>query len=102
MASFASSAVSTAFDRAARLERVSENEVRLESCLAHRDGSPAGGRVERTFRRAGAGLEVEERLLDDGGVRGLWFRPPLGATILLEEPGHIRYRFGRGADEGTG
>ena len=102
VASFASSAVSTAFDRAARLERVSEDEVRLESCLAHRDGSPAGGRVERTFRRAGAGLEVEERLLDDGGVRGLWFRPPLGATILLEEPGHIRYRFGRGADEGTG
>ena len=102
VASFASSAVSSAFVRDARLTRVSETEVRMDSHLAFRDGSPAGGRIERTFRQAGAGLEVEERLLDDGGVRGLWFRAPLGATLLLEERDHIRYRFGRGHDEGTG
>ena len=46
-------------------------------------------------------LEVEERMGDPGRARSLWFRPPLGATMLVDEPEHIRYRFGRGADEGT-
>lgn len=101
VASFASSAVSTAFVRDARLHGPSGGEVGLDSGLAFRDGSPAGGRFERRFRRVGEALEVEERVGDPGHARGLWFRPPLGATVLVDEPEHIRYRFGRGSDEGT-
>ncbi len=101
VASFASSAVGTAFVRDARLQGPTGGEVGLVCGLAFRDGSAAGGRFERRFRQVGEALEVEERLRDPGRARGLWFRAPLGATVLEDEPEHIRYRFGRGADEGT-
>ena len=76
--------------------------MRIAGPFARRDGATVGGRVERTYRRFEAGLEIEERCEEAGGVRGLWFRPPERAVVLESDERRVRYRFGGGDPGATG
>ncbi|MEM9381186.1 MAG: hypothetical protein AAGB93_14635 [Planctomycetota bacterium] len=98
---FASPVCSAAFDRTARLD-LDGDVLRLVGPFAHRGGAVVGGRVERTYRAVDGGLEVEERCVDDAGVRGLWFRPPLAAVVLESDERRVRYRFTGGDGAATG
>jgi hypothetical protein len=90
--SFASSACSTAFDRAPSLEVLSDG-VRLRSRLCHRDGEPiAASAVQRTYRLEGEGLLVEERLLDPSPVRDLAYRIPAAAKDIERSDRVVSYR----------
>ncbi|MEM1450768.1 MAG: hypothetical protein AAGI22_16730 [Planctomycetota bacterium] len=98
---FASPVVSSAFDRSAHLE-LDGDTLRLAGPFAHRGGEVVGGRVEHTLRPVDGGLEVEERCVDDAGMRGLWFRPPLAAVVLESDDRRVRYRFTGGDGPATG
>lgn len=90
---FSSSMVSSSFDRSSRL-CMEDGTVVLKGPFARLGGAPVGGVVERRYRGSDAGVDVEERCLDHGGVRNLWFRPPTHAVMLEEIQDHVRYRFG--------
>lgn len=90
---FASPAVSTAFDRTARLS-VAGGVARMSGPLAFRDGTAAGGVVEREYRAVDGGLEIDERSKDVRGFRGLWYRSPLMSVVLESDDRHVRCRFG--------
>ena len=89
---FGSSACSTAFDRSPALESFADG-VSLRSCLAHRDGGAIGGtRIERSFRLAGDGLLVEERLMDPSYARDLVYRIPAAAQEVERSDRSLSYR----------
>ena len=89
---FGSSACSTAFDREPSLELLSDG-VHLRSRLCHRDGTPIEKPgIERTYRLAGDGLLVEERLEGAGSVRDLAYRIPAAAQDIEQSDGLVRYR----------
>jgi len=91
---YSSAQVSSAFELAPRATAFADG-LRLESRLAHRDGTPLGSsRLERSFRVGKGALEVEERLLDAGGAREVEYHVPEAARELLREPGHVRYLLG--------
>ena len=89
---FGSSACSTAFDREPSLDLLSDG-VRLQSGLAHRDGTPATeARFERTYRLAGDGLLVEERLLQPAVGGNLAYHIPKDAKDIERSDKTLRYR----------
>ena len=89
---FGSNACSTAFDRSSSLELLSDG-VRLSSGLAHRDGTPvAEPRFERTYRLAGDGLLVEERLEDPTPHGKLAYHIPQAAQDIERSERTLRYR----------
>ena len=89
---FGSSACSTAFDRKPSLDLLSDG-VRLQSGLAHRDGTPATeARFERTYRLAGDGLLVEERLLQPTAGGNLAYHIPKDAKDIERSDKTLRYR----------
>ena len=91
---FASSSVASSFDRGAQLVPLPDG-VRMTSALAWRDGARvAGSSLERIFRVEGDGLAVEERVVDDGGARGLAYRVPARAEDVEQGPREVRYRLG--------
>jgi hypothetical protein len=84
---FASTEVSSSFALHAQT-RIDGEGVSLSTELAHRGGQVvAGSRLERRFEVDGAGLVVEDRLLEPGGARGIAFRFPAAATERREEHG---------------
>ncbi|MBK7642028.1 MAG: hypothetical protein IPJ19_03100 [Planctomycetes bacterium] len=86
--------VSSAFDRAPRASPRSDG-IELSGHLAHRDGTPlVQSRLERSFRIGGGALEVEERVLDAGGARGLEYHVPQAARELVREKHSVRYHLG--------
>ncbi|MEM9802788.1 MAG: hypothetical protein AAGA20_20860 [Planctomycetota bacterium] len=100
---FAAPTVSTAFDRDAPIEVGADDSVRIVGPFARRDGSPAGGRVERWYRASpGGALEVEARCHDASGVRGLWYRPALRAVQVEADERRVVVRFGGGGAGETG
>jgi hypothetical protein len=91
---YSSARVSSAFELAPRATPLSDG-LKLESRLAHRDGTPLEqSRLERSFRIGAGALEVEERLLDAGGARGVEYHVPEAARELSRETGHVRYLLG--------
>ena len=89
---FGSQACSTAFDRAPSLEVLSDG-VRLSAGLAHRDGTPvAEPRFERTYRLAGDGLLVEERLEEPSPHGKLAYHIPAAAQDVERSDRTLRYR----------
>ncbi len=97
---FASTAVSSGFDREAKLVALADG-VRIEGALAHRDGRRVpGSRTLRTFLVEGDGLAVEEQV-EAPGVRGLRFSVPAGACDVTQERHRVRYRLVPGR-AGTG
>jgi hypothetical protein len=67
----------------------------LTSGLAFGDGTPVpGARIERRFALTGDGLEVRERVLDTGGVRGLDYAVPRGAREIVRGAREVGYRLG--------
>ncbi|MFN0243398.1 MAG: hypothetical protein ACKVWV_10950 [Planctomycetota bacterium] len=93
---FGSPSVSSAFDLRPEVE-VWADGVRLESVLAHRDGSPvAGSALSRTFTLDGDGLLVREELARAGNARGVSYRMPARARAIESSAGHASYRLGAG------
>ena len=91
---YASASVSSAFELAPRATPLSDG-FRLESRLAHRDGTPlASSRLERSFRIGAGALEVEEQLLDAGGAQAVEYHLPQAARDVQREPGRVRYILG--------
>ena len=91
---YSSALVSSAFELAPHATPLSDG-ILLQRRLAHRDGTPLEqSRIERSFRIGGGALEVEERLLDSGGARGVEYHVPEAARGLLREAGHVRYHLG--------
>ncbi|MCH2106766.1 MAG: hypothetical protein MK291_09010, partial [Planctomycetes bacterium] len=89
---FGSSACSTAFDRAPTLELLSDG-VRLQSGLAHRDGTPvAEPRFDRSYRLAGDGLIVEENLLQPIPGGNLAYHIPKDAKDIERSDRTLRYK----------
>ena len=89
---FGSSACSTAFDRSPSLEVLSDG-VRLQAGLAHRDGTPVPEpRFERSYRLAGDGLLVEERLVDPSPRGKLAYHIPKEAQEIERTDRILRYR----------
>ncbi|MBK7877274.1 MAG: hypothetical protein IPJ77_16280 [Planctomycetes bacterium] len=68
-------------------------ELALAGPLAWRDGtSVPGSRVERRFAVDGDGLEVTERVLDHGTLRGLDYALPAAARAVERGPASVRWR----------
>ena len=89
---FGSGVASTAFDREPEMHSFADG-VSLSSGLARRDGSVSGGpRFSRSFRLAGDGLLVEEKLLDPKPMRGLVYRIPAGAEEIERTDRVLRYK----------
>lgn len=89
---FGSGEASTAFDRESELHSFADG-VSLSSGLARRDGSAsAGPRFSRSFRLAGDGLLVEEKLLDPKPMRGLVYRIPVAAEDVERSDRVLRYK----------
>ena len=89
---FGSGAASTAFDREPELHSFADG-VSLSSGLARRDGSVRGGpRFSRSFRLAGDGLLVEEKLLDTRPMLGLVYRIPTAAEDIERTDRVLRYK----------
>ena len=89
---FGSGNSSTAFDREQELHSFADG-VSLSSGLARRDGSAsAGPRFSRSFRLAGDGLLVEEKLLDPKPMRGLIYRIPAAAEDVERNDRVLRYK----------
>jgi hypothetical protein len=89
---FGSGASSTAFDRESELHSFADG-VSFSSRLARRDGSPGGGpKFSRSFRLAGDGLMVEEKLLDTRPMRGLVYRIPAAAEEIERDDRTLRYK----------
>ncbi len=89
---FGSGEASTAFDREPELQSFADG-VSLSSGLARRDGSAsAGPRFSRSFRLAGDGLLVEEKLLDPKPMRGLVYRIPVAAEDIERSDRVLRYK----------
>lgn len=89
---FGGARVSSAFELAPGLD-VGVAGVTLESRLARRDGTPvAGSNLVRDFAVTGTGLAVTERLVADGGARGVRYRVPRRAVDVQRGANLVRYR----------
>src|SRR5262249_13096337 len=89
---FAHPRVSSAFDLVPEVE-VRDGTILVRSSLAHRDGERAGGSaLARRFSVDGDGLEVEDRLADAGGTRGVGFACPKAARERKREGNRAAYR----------
>ena len=67
--------------------------VKLRTSLAHRDGTPVGAPgFERTFRLAGDGLIVEERLEEPSRLKNLAYHIPASAQDVERDDRSLRYR----------
>lgn len=91
----AGSAVSTAFDREARLEVTQASTIRWSAALAHRTGDrTAKGRFDFELAATpGGGLELTSRTSGGRAARGLWFRGP-DQGQASEDGGVARVVFG--------
>lgn len=91
---FAAPEVASSFALAPRVDLHADG-LRLEGPLAHRDGRALEqSRLVREYRIGSGALEVDERLVEAGGARGVEYHLPAAAREVLREPGHIRYRLG--------
>jgi hypothetical protein len=89
---FGHSRVGSPFHLAPEVEILSDG-ILLRSALAWRDGTPVpGSALERTYRIDGEGLAVHERVLADGGVRGLRYQVPAAAVDVHSGPQETRFR----------
>lgn len=91
---FGAPRVSSSFDLAPEV-RLEGTSIVVESRLAHRDGGVVPqSRIERRFEVDGAGLVVEESLVEDGGARHVDYRVPAAASDVRRDGRRITWRLG--------